>query len=172
MLRHVPNVDRDGYKVWVDDDEPTVVYLEDMDGNLMKFDASDYDYEDLFDQLARAFEHQNEWTEIPLARCSCPKCGEPRQGYVDEDEDLGVVCNTCGYGYSPTIVVQNPWSGEIVEIDESEVTQEKLDAMALLMDDEIRETVHTKFGPATPGRFFALYAIIVGAERAGILWFS
>jgi len=72
-----------------------------------------------------------------------------------------------------SFLVKNPWSGELVEISESEVTQERLDFLATLMDDEIRESIHNSDDcPKTPGSFFRRYVEIVGAEEAGRIWFA
>jgi len=70
------------------------------------------------------------------------------------------------------ITVRNPWSNVLIEIDAADVTQSRLDAMAQIMDDEIRERVHSEIAPCTPGEFFARYAEIVGPDAAGVLWFS
>lgn len=143
-LKRVQIVERDGYQVFVDEGDPTSVFFQDMDGNLMRFDAGNHEYHDLYDQVAVAFEHRDEWEEVPV---------------------IPVV--------AATIPVQNPWSGEMVEIRETEVTQEKLDFLATLMDDNIREAIHNSGDcPETPGAFFRRYAEIVGAKEAGRLWFA
>jgi hypothetical protein len=71
-----------------------------------------------------------------------------------------------------TITVKNPWSGNFVEIDAAEVTQSRLDAMAVAMDDETREELHSAQDWSSPGAFFAAYAERVGPEAAGVIWFS
>jgi len=104
---------------------------------------------------------------------ACPKCGERRIDYLTNDENH-ITC-ACGYEYdiaTDTFFVTNPWTHEKAEISEAEVTQEKLDFLATLMDDEIREAIHnSKDCPTTPGAFFKKYAEIVGPEEAGRIWF-
>ncbi len=68
------------------------------------------------------------------------------------------------------ITVINPWTAEAVDIDE--VDDDKLDAMAIIMDDEIRESIHRKHAPCSATEFFARYVDAVGPEEAGKLWFS
>ena len=125
--------------------------------------------------MEQRIEHRNEWEEVVPAEFACPECGERRMDYLVNDEGH-VTCESCGYEYDIehlTFTVKNPWSGELVEISESEVTQEKLDFLATLMDDEIRESIHNSEDcPETPGSFFARYAKIVGAEEAGRIWFA
>ena len=103
---------------------------------------------------------------------ACPKCGERRMGCLINEEGH-VVCDSCGHEYDlDTFAVMNPWTKEIVEVSISEVTQEKLDFLATLMDDEIREAIHNGDCPTIPGAFFKKYAEIVGAEEAGKIWFA
>ena len=71
----------------------------------------------------------------------------------------------------PLISIINPWSKTLVHINRSEVTAEKLEAMAQLMEDDIREELHREY-PDDPGEFFARYVERVGPERAGEVWFS
>lgn len=40
------------------------------------------------------------------------------------------------------VSVTNPWTGAWVHIERDEVTAEKMDAMAQLMEDDIREELH------------------------------
>ena len=102
----------------------------------------------------------------------CPKCGENRVDCL-VNEDGYVTCESCGHEYDLNpIIVMNPWSGEMVEVMETEITQDKLDFMATLMDDEIRERIHTFDDCDTPGAFFRRYVEIVGAEEAGRIWFA
>ncbi len=104
---------------------------------------------------------------------ACPKCGERRMDYLINDEGH-VTCDSCGHEYDlDTFAVMNPWTKEIVEVSISEVTQEKLDFLATLMDDDIREAIHNSEDcPTTPGAFFRKYAEIVGVEEAGKVWFA
>lgn len=70
------------------------------------------------------------------------------------------------------IHVINPWSKVWVEIDPAtDVTPEKLEAMAPLMDDAAREKAHAEY-PDDPAAFWRRYVEIVGPEAAGRVWFS
>ena len=69
------------------------------------------------------------------------------------------------------VYVVNPWTGVWVKIAPEEVTPEKLEAMAPLMDDEAREAAHSEH-PDDPVAFWRRYVEIVGPEAAGIVWFS
>jgi len=71
----------------------------------------------------------------------------------------------------PKIGVINPWTQTLVYINRSEVTAEKLEAMAQLMEDDIREELHQEC-PDDPAEFFARYVERVGPERAGEVWFA
>lgn len=71
----------------------------------------------------------------------------------------------------PLISIINPSSQTLVHINRSEVTAEKLEAMAQLMEDDIREELHREY-PDDPGEFFARYVERVGPERAGEVWFA
>ena len=71
----------------------------------------------------------------------------------------------------PLISIINPWSKALVHINRSEVTAERLEAMAQLMEDDIREELHQEC-PDDPAEFFARYVERVGPERAGEVWFS
>jgi len=67
--------------------------------------------------------------------------------------------------------VMNPWTGALAAIGPADVTPEKLEAMAALMDDDLREDLHREFLD-DPFAFWAAYVGRVGAEEAGRLWFS
>jgi len=69
------------------------------------------------------------------------------------------------------VYVMNPWTGALVAIGPADVTPEKLEAMAALMDDDLREDLHREFLD-DPFAFWAAYVGRVGAEEAGRLWFS
>ena len=71
----------------------------------------------------------------------------------------------------PLISIINPWSKALVHINRSEVTAERLEAMAQLMEDDIREELHSEC-PDDPAEFFARYVERVGPERAGEVWFA
>ena len=43
----------------------------------------------------------------------------------------------------------------------NEITQEQMDAIAVLMDDEIRERVHGELAPCTPETFLKRYCELV-----------
>src|SRR5690606_9133121 len=57
-------------------------------------------------------------------------------------------------GVVDRISVINPWTGVWRHIDRSEVTAERLEEMAQLMEDDIREELHREC-PDDPGEFFA-----------------
>lgn len=69
------------------------------------------------------------------------------------------------------ISVTNPWTGAWIHIEREEITAERLEAMAQLMEDDIREELHREY-PDDPGEFFARYVERVGPERAGEVWCS
>lgn len=69
------------------------------------------------------------------------------------------------------VYVMNPWTGALVSIVPDELTPEKLEAMAVLMPDDIREELHREYMD-DPFAFWAAYVGRVGAEEAGRLWFS
>jgi len=69
------------------------------------------------------------------------------------------------------VYVMNPWTGALVVIDSADVTPEKLEAMAPLMDDDLREDLHREFLD-DPFAFWAAYVRRVGPEEAGKIWFS
>ena len=69
------------------------------------------------------------------------------------------------------IYVTNPWTGALVAIDPADVTPDRLEAMAPLMDDETREVAHSEH-PDDPVAFWRRYVEIVGPEAAGRVWFS
>src|SRR5690606_38263378 len=71
----------------------------------------------------------------------------------------------------PLISIINPWSKALVHINRSEVTAERLEAMAQLMEDDIREELHQEC-PDDPAEFFSRYVERVGPERAGEVWFA
>lgn len=74
-------------------------------------------------------------------------------------------------GVVDRISVINPWTGVWRHIDRSEITAERLEAMAQLMEDDIREELHRECLD-DPAEFFARYVERVGPERAGEVWFA
>ena len=60
----------------------------------------------------------------------------------------------------------NPWSGEEVEIDVTDITQEELDSYAVFMDDDLREELHRELAPCTPGEFLFAWAQRVSTREA------
>src|SRR5690606_7166590 len=87
---------------------------------------------------------------------------------VTHDSDGRIVV---GITVWPKIGVINPWTQTWVYINRSEVTAERLEAMAQLMEDDIREELHQEC-PNDPAEFFARYVERVGPERAGEVWFA
>ena len=71
----------------------------------------------------------------------------------------------------PKIGVINPWTQTWVHINRSEVTAERLEAMAVFLPDDIREELHRKWMD-DPWSFWAAYVERVGPEEAGKLWFA
>ena len=66
-----------------------------------------------------------------------------------------------------TLTIQNPFTGQIVDHDITDLTEAQLDAYAEIMDTEIREDLAAKLAPCTPAEFLAAYVERVGAEEAG-----
>jgi len=60
----------------------------------------------------------------------------------------------------------NPWTGEEVEIDVTDITQEELDSYAVLMDDDLREELHRELAPCTPGEFLFAWVQRVSTKEA------
>jgi len=69
------------------------------------------------------------------------------------------------------VYVVNPWTGARVSIAPNELTPEKLETMAALMEDDIREELHREYMD-DPWGFWAAYVDRVGPEEAGKIWFS
>ncbi|TCP06549.1 hypothetical protein [Caldimonas thermodepolymerans] len=65
------------------------------------------------------------------------------------------------------ITVTNPATGQLVEVDITTLTDEELDAYALLMDDDIREDLHSAREWESPAKFLAAYVSRVGPDDAG-----
>ena len=73
---------------------------------------------------------------------------------------------------SKPVTVTNPWTGAQVTTTPEELTQDKLSALAQLMDGGIREELHARLAPCTPWEFWVAYVEKVGPDEAGKLWFS
>lgn len=69
------------------------------------------------------------------------------------------------------VYVVNPWTSVRHAITREDVTPEKLAAMAVLMEDDIREELHREYMD-DPWGFWAAYVDRVGPAEAGHLWFS
>ena len=69
------------------------------------------------------------------------------------------------------VYVVNPWTGALVSVGPDDLTPEKLEAMAVLMPDSIREDLHREY-PDDPFALWAEYVKRVGPEEAGKIWFS
>lgn len=68
--------------------------------------------------------------------------------------------------------VIHPATGQAVTIDGTMVTAERLEALAAVMDDDVREAIHRQLAPCSPYEFWAEYVRRAGAEEAGRIWFS
>lgn len=71
-----------------------------------------------------------------------------------------------------TVTVTNHWTGAVTTITKDELTQDKLSALAQLMDGGIREELHARLAPCTLWEFWKAYVERVGEAEAGKLWFS
>ena len=60
----------------------------------------------------------------------------------------------------------NPWSGEEVEMDVTDLTYEELESFASLMDDDLREELHREMAPCSPGEFLYAWAQRVSTKEA------
>lgn len=69
------------------------------------------------------------------------------------------------------VYVTNPWTGVQISVTPDDLTPEKLEAMAQLMPDDIREELHRQWMD-DPWAFWAEYVDRVGPAEAGKLWFS
>jgi hypothetical protein len=75
-----------------------------------------------------------------------------------------------GAHVSKTIVIKNPWSGEMVERDISGLTPAELEAFPL--DETICDEIARAIAPCLPEEFLAAYVKRVGAITAGIAIFG
>lgn len=64
-----------------------------------------------------------------------------------------------------TITLTNPWTGESVDRDISDLTERQLDAYPL--DEDVCAALHSRVAPCTPAEFLAAYVAAVGPEIAG-----
>jgi len=69
------------------------------------------------------------------------------------------------------VYVVNPWTGALIAIAPGDLTPEKLEAMGVLMDDDIREDLHREYMD-DPWSFWVSFVDRVGPEEAGKIWFS
>jgi len=69
------------------------------------------------------------------------------------------------------VCVLNPWTGVQISVTPGDLTPEKLEAMAQLMPDDIREELHREYMDDSWG-FWAAYVDRVGPTEAGRLWLS
>lgn len=65
------------------------------------------------------------------------------------------------------ITVTNPATGQPVEMDITTITEDDLDAYAQLMDDDIREDLHSARDWESPAKFLAAYVDRFGPDDAG-----
>lgn len=83
------------------------------------------------------------------------------------DDEYAVVDGTC-IRFVPKIMIHviNPFSGIWVERDITSLPERELDAYAQLMDDDLREELHSE-GYSTPAEFLAAWVKRVGPHEAG-----
>ena len=65
------------------------------------------------------------------------------------------------------IKISNPWTGELVTQDVTDLTETELEAFAEIMNDDLREELHNELAPCTPGEFLAAWCARVSREEAG-----
>jgi len=104
------------------------------------------------------------WVDHPTQICVY----EAQEWLEDEGAEWLLIAETP----QPQIEVINPWSGATVGLTPDDVTEDRLEALAQFMDDEIREQIHAELAPCSPFEFFRAYVERVGAEEAGKIWFS
>lgn len=66
-----------------------------------------------------------------------------------------------------TVTIINPYSGATVDHDITDLTEDRLTALAEFMDEESREATHEAMAPCTPAAFLANWVERVGPEAAG-----
>ena len=69
------------------------------------------------------------------------------------------------------VYVVNPWTGALVAIDPEEVTPERLEALAVFMDDDILEDLYREYMD-DPWGFWVSFVDRGGPEQAGRGWFA
>jgi len=99
-----------------------------------------------------------------LREMGAPEWIEDADGWINE-HGWGLI------GPRAFVDVVNPWTGVIVNVTREDVTPERLEALAVLMPDEVREELHREH-PEDPWSFFAAYVDRVGPAEAGKVWFS
>lgn len=106
-----------------------------------------------------------------LLASGAPEWVRTAGGWVDE-HGWGLIGPEVAGAGEDSITLTSPHSGATVTITEDEVTGERLEALAVLMDDEIREAVHSDLAPCTPWEFWREYVRRAGGEHAAAIWFS
>lgn len=104
------------------------------------------------------------WVDHPTQICVY----EAQEWLEGEGADWMLIAKTP----QPQIELINPWSGATVGLTPEDVSQDRLDALAQVMDDTIREELHMELAPCSPYEFFRAYVEKVGEEEAGKIWFS
>lgn len=144
-----------------------------------------------YEELFYCDGHEREYNAVRITWAEVEKVlGHKHSGYSDDDDALVAALldadapkwvreasgwiDEVGWGLigPEAVSVINPHSGISVRISLDEVTVDKLEALAVLMDDEIREELHMQLAPCSSGEFWAAYVREVGPEKAGAIWFS
>lgn len=99
-----------------------------------------------------------------LREIGAPEWIEDAEGWTDE-HGWGLI------GPRASVDVTNPWTGVRVSVTRDDVTPERLEALAVLMPDEVREELHREHLD-DPFAFWAAYVDRVGSDEAGKIWFS
>ena len=99
-----------------------------------------------------------------LRSIGAPEWIEGAGGWTDE-HGWGLI------GPQLSVDVTNPWTGARVSVTRDDVTADRLEALAILMPDDIREKLHSEH-PEDPFAFWAAYVDRVGPEEAGKILFS
>ena len=99
-----------------------------------------------------------------LREMGAPAWIDGAEGWTDE-HGWGLI------GPQLSVDVTNPWTGVRVSVTQDDITSEHLEALAILMPDNIREELHSEH-PEDPFAFWVAYVNRVGPEEAGKIWFS
>ena len=145
-------------------DEHRTVY---SDGFGAEFEAIKLSWDRVHEILGRDHEGNGEDDARliqALREMGAPEWIDEAEGWADE-YGWGLI------GPRLSVDVTNPWSGASVTITRTDVTSERLEALAALMPDDIREELHREYMADRWG-FWAAYVDRVGPEEAGRLWFS